>query len=251
MCLYILVLCATLVRPWPRLMGYALAAATAVQLLLFFTPMQPRTPWATVFADPFGGEGASIEGRIAFGPRTESAGRIALTSPTIQGFGARAPARMAAYLVRAQEDPMLLPRAGVSAFVLTLADMHGPYSNLRPHLKLEGVSEWGVGLFTYVPGAQRARMVYDARVVESFKASELSSTGPTLLERNVAFSKPEGRPGRPIVRDDGRPTYRTVNVYRTDPGVLELAETYASTFEFFPWTARFAASKCLRDRARS
>ncbi len=226
MCLYMLVLCATLVRPWPRLMGYALAVTTAAQLLLFFGPMQPRTPWNEVFADPFGGQAPEVKGRIAFGPRTESAGRLALNSATIQGFGARAPARTAAYLLRAQEDPMLLPRADVSAFVLTLDDMHGPYSNLRPHLKLEGVSEWGVGLFSYVPGAQPARMVYEARVVNGFNAKELSSSGPALLERNVALSPPEGRPGKPIVRNDGRPTYRTVNVYRTDPGVLELAESY-------------------------
>lgn len=237
MCLYVLVLGATLVRPWPRLMGYALTLATAAQLALFFAPVQPRTPWSRVFADPFDGAGERVEGRVAFGPRTESAGRIALTSPTIQGFGSRAPARTAAYLVRAQEDPMLLPRANVSAFVLALADMRGPFSNLRPQMQLAGVSEWGVGLFAYVPGARPARMIYEARVVPRFNPAKLSSADPPLIEHNVALPAPQGQPGKPIVSDDGRPTFRTVNVYRTDPGILELAESY-----YPDWFARIDKS---------
>jgi hypothetical protein len=195
-------------------------------LSLFFVPMQPRTAWTDIFAEPFGEAGAAFDQRVSFGPRTESAGRLALNTPTIQGFGPRAPKRTAAYLVAAQEDPLLLPLAGVSGFVLTLDDVHGPYSNLRPHLQILGVSDWGVGLFGYVPGAQMARMIYDGRVVDTFDRRELHSDGPPLIEHNVKFSPPEGRPGRPIVRNDRRPTERVVNVYRTDPGVLALAESY-------------------------
>ncbi len=225
-CIFVLVLAITLVRPWPRLMGYALCGTTALQLLLFFVPMQPHTPWSRVFADPFDGAAAEISGRVAFGPRTESAGRLALLVPTIQGFGPRAPERMAAYLLRSREDPLLLPRADVNGFVLNLDDVRGPFGNLRPQLQLAGVSAGGVGLFSYVPGAQPARMIYEARVVERFDPAMVSSQLPPLIERNVTLAKPEGRLGRPLVREDGRPTYRTINVYRTDPGVMALAESY-------------------------
>jgi hypothetical protein len=225
-CVYVLVLGLSLIRPWPRPMGYVLALATALQLMLFFVPIQQRTSWDVVFRDPFGEAVGKTHDRVAFGPRTESAGRLALRTPTIQGFGPRAPKRTAAYLAKSQEDPLMLPMAGVSGFVLALDDVSGAYANLRPQLRLTGVSEWGVGLFDYVPGAQMARMIYEARVVDRFHANDLRSDGPPLIERRVKLSPPEGRPGRPIVRNDDRATYRTVNVYRTDPGVLALAESY-------------------------
>jgi hypothetical protein len=230
---FVLVLGITLVRPWPRLMGYALSAATALELLVLFVPLQPRTSWAGLIANPPGRANNAAAGRVTFGPGTESAGQMAVLSPMMGGFGPRAPERVAAYLQRAQEDPLLFTRAGISRFVLSLEDLSGPYAALRPQLRLLSVTAEGAGVFDYTPGAQPTRLIHDFRVVSSFDPALLDSGHTPLVEAAAEPGRIEGRLGKPLLMAEGRAGEQRVNVFQNDPGVLTLAQT------FYPdWSAR-------------
>ncbi len=230
---FVLVLGITLVRPWPRLMGYALSAAAALELLVLFVPLQPRTPWAEIAAETAGRTGNAAAERVVFGPGTESAGQTALSSALIGGFSPRAPERVAAYLQRAQEDPLLFTRAGVSRFVLSLENLSGPYAALRPQLRLRSVTAEGAGVFDYTPGAQPTQLIHNFRIVPDFDPVLLDSTRAPLVEAAAGPGRIEGRLGKPLLSAEGGADEQRVNVLQNDPGVLTLAQTY-----YPDWSAR-------------
>lgn len=231
---FAVVLAITLVRPWPRLMGYTLCAVTAFELLALFMPLQPRTPWDDLTAGPFESTARhATAGRIAFGPGTDAVGRMAIESPLIRGFGPRAPKRIAAFLERARLDPLLFTRAGVSRFVLSLDDVSGPYARLRPQLRLLNVTAEGAGLFEYTPGAQPTRLLHDIHVVSRFDPALLASTRVPQVEAAADPGADEGRLGRPLLAANSEVDIQRVNVYQNDPGVLVLAQTH-----YPDWSAR-------------
>lgn len=224
--IFMFILGVTLVRPWPRLMGYALSAVTAFELLLLFVPLQPRTPWADLTAEAPKEIRNTARERIAFGPGTDAAGHMALQSSLMRGFSPRAPNRMAAFLQRAKADPLLFTRAGVSQFILSIEDLSGPYAGLRPQLRLVNVTAEGAGHFEYVPGAEPTRLIHDLRVVSAFEPAQLDSGLAPLVEAAADPGADEGRLGRPLLAGNGNPQEQRINVFQNNPGVLVLAQTY-------------------------
>lgn len=223
----ILVLAVTLIRPWARFMGYTLAVATALQLIVVLAPLQPRTPWREVKAAASALDTSSDDARIAVGAHADAALIARAPVAALQGFAPRMPNRLSAFLARATEHPALLERAGVTRFLLAGDDIRETFMPLRPGLRLGPVVDDATAVFDVIDPVGRAHMLHDVQAVRNFQAGLLSPDAPPVIEEAAfGLAARQGLPGRALLEDTFRPTRFSVNVYRTDPGVLRLADTY-------------------------
>jgi len=215
----------SLIRPKPRLFGYTLALASALQLLLVYLPIAPKTAYAPLAETATRVDAELNETRVAFGPDARAAGRYAVHAQMLGGFSPRAPEGGATFLRRLESNPGLVRRAGVEGLILSEDDLSGGYAILRPGLTFRSAT-YGIpgGLFHVDSAAGRVNRLSLGN--GDAKDATHRARGRSLLDRELGYSASGTHRARPLIGRRSTPTRIDINVVAVGPETVVLYETY-------------------------
>lgn len=223
---FVVLFLVTLFRPSARLMGYGLCGLVAVDLLLTFQPvisfatpeqLFPETP----VIESLKNAGTRIAGTDTL-RRWPLSGNLVAQAYSSSGIQLR---RHAAFLERAQEQPLLLRRTGAQTLLLTGEDINGPLAAMRPLLTVKQVFSPGAILVEDPGGKPRAWMAYATREVGAFDPAQLDPNLPPLVERVVPPPSAPASEASVAVVEESNACVR-LRVENGQPGVLVLADSW-------------------------
>jgi len=217
----------TLLKPNARLLGFGMAALTAVTLIVSLSPMQPRTAKADVFPEtPYSAAlSSSVKARIS---GSETLARWPLSIYGLNQMPSPNAAdlkRVSLYESRLREDPLLVRDTGAEALLLAKEDIQGPMAGLRPLLRIEEVFTQGSVLFRDTELRPRARVIFQGKRAEWADLETISSATPPFIE---GATLPEDGPAEVTNAEvtAETPATTTVQVPETRPGILVVADTW-------------------------
>lgn len=224
----------TAVAPSVRFMGYTLTSLIVIDLAITFVPNMPSTPRALLYPEtPFVALLKKSGGRVT--------GSVALADWPLAGNGVKQLYGCAGvvlkhqrdYKERAEQDPLLLRRAGSPLLLLKQEDILGKFAPLREMLRVEQVLPTGAILFYDTEAENRAFMAYEARNVEKYSPDEVKSTSPVLLEQGVPPPPlpPDAKPGTVAVLAPESNTKVRIALDGTSKGILVLADAFFPGWE--------------------
>ena len=218
----------TLLRPSMRIFGYGLSLTTILSFIWVWSYLMPATPADFVYPQTDfiqALQKAKGENRVT-GSEQLAAWPLAGNDipQTYAACGARY-YRYADFMERAKSDPLLLRRTGCRTLLLTKADMQGPFAPVRPVLHIRSVFETGAILFDDTGAEPRARMIHCGRSVNEYRPADLDSNAPPLLEGMPLPAEDSGK-GAVVSIEEESPNRVVLNVAKTRPGVLVLADTF-------------------------
>lgn len=217
----------TLFYPSPRFMGYGLSALAVVNLFWLSAGLFPTTPREHIFPEtPFIQSLQQVNARIG---GSDAMKRWPLAGNNIaQVYSPNSIylARYMEFMDQVENYPLLLRRGSSQAFLLTKEDIQGEFAAVRPVLNIQEVFPTGAVLFRDLEAEPRARMIYAARSVDAFDASQLHPERPPLLEGANLAESDSGAQARARIDTPEHNNEVRVQVERTRPGVLVLADAW-------------------------
>ncbi|MCC6145608.1 MAG: YfhO family protein, partial [Candidatus Hydrogenedentes bacterium] len=224
-CLALLIV--TLLKPNPRLLGYGLAVLAGAHLSFCFWPSLPRTPAAEVFPEtPLIQSLQQTNRRIVGSPLLRQWPLLGNLVPQVYAPSGIHLAHVDRFLQAADQDPLLLRRAGSEYLLLSGEDIRGPYARLRPRLDLEKVYPQGASLFSDTLGQGRAYTIHRARQAQADTGSERPDSAELPLIEGLAPLEGDGDTTAKAGISSETFTQVVVNVEDSPLGVLVLADAW-------------------------
>jgi hypothetical protein len=228
------VLAYTAVAPSVRFMGYTMTVLVVIDLAITFVPNMPSTPRALLYPEtPFIAllkkSGERVTGSVALADWPLAGNGVA----QLYGCAGVVLKHQRDYKERAEQDPLLLRRAGSPLLLLKQEDIKGKFAPLREMLRVEQVLPTGAILFYDTEAENRAFMAYEARNVEKYSPDEVKSASPVLLEQGVPPPPlpPESKPGTVTVVAPESNTKVSIVLDGTSKGILVLADAFFPGWE--------------------
>lgn len=173
----------TMFRPTQHLMGYSLAALAFANLFFAFHPGVAFTKRDQLFPDtPFIKSLKERGDRVSGSDTLDQWPLNANLVPQLHATSGTSLKRYAAFLEKAESDPLLLRRTGSPALLLTKSDIQTTFAPVRVLLRIRRVFESGAVLFDDLEAKPRAWMAYAGRRVVEFDPDLLRSDRPPLME---------------------------------------------------------------------
>ncbi len=235
-CLFVAVMVVygvSILKPSPRLIGYALCIMAVIDALATFgagIPFSPRDRLYpnTDFIELLRKSGDRVSGTDALAKWPLEANLV----PQVYGASGVTMKRQADFQERVDDDPLLMRRMGTPMLLLTSDDIQGKFASIRPILHVEHVFHTGAVLFFDSESRSRARIAYNGRPTESYEPGEVAADNPPLMERGIPPNSGEDGSGWATVRPADSNTRVVVDVSTDRQGVLILADSW------YPgWTA--------------
>ncbi len=217
----------TLFYPRIRILGYGLCLLAVTNFYWLSLNQLPSTRSDQVFPEtPFIQSLQQVDSRIG---GSEAMKRWPLAGNRISqvySTSGTSLSRYMQYIEQVDSNPLLLRRSGAEVFLLTKEDIQGEFASVRPVLSIQEVFPTGAVLFRDLEAKPRARMIYEARSVESFDPALLHPERPPLLEGASLPEQDTGARARARLEVPVKNTEVRVHVERTRPGVLVLSDAW-------------------------
>lgn len=134
--------------------------------------------------------------------------------------------RLDRFISQASSDPRLWLRAGSNAFLIPSETYNiDNILKLRDKLQLVAQDESGYTIFTYGEKTNRAYIIYSWKAVSDIEQITLSSTLPHTVE-NIGNDVSGSAEILIVDTNEITPTYATINLPKTKPGILVINDTY-------------------------
>jgi hypothetical protein len=218
----------TIVRPWPRLMGYSLAVLTFVSLWFAFRSathcvdnrsLFPETPFVATLKST----GERLGGSDTL-KRWPLAGNGISQVYCPSGVMLQ---RQAVFFERVAAEPLLLRRAGAPSLLLTKKDIQGAFAGIRPMLAITYVFPSGAVLFRDLGAKPRAWVAYEWRVADALDPASISAGQAPVIEGvTPPNSSPSGPEAKVTVMKPETNIRVEIDVDGARPGMFILADTY-------------------------
>ena len=217
----------TLFNPRIRVLGYGLCILAVVNFYWLSSNQLPSTRSEHIFPETqFIHSLQQVNSRIGGSDTMKrwplAGNRISQVYSTSGAFLSR----YMQYIEQVDSNPLLLRRSGAEVFLLTKEDIQGEFASVRPVLSIQEVFPTGAVLFRDLEAKPRARMIYEARPVESFNPELLHPERPPLLEGASLPERDSGARARARLEPQVKNTEVRVHVERTRPGVLVLSDAW-------------------------
>ncbi len=222
----------TLFSPSPTNGIYSMVVILLIFSHLFYSDYKPYIPYSTLtkFYDTcdqlksFGNRVVTL-GCSAYIPDSSDHINI-LPSPL-----SKRTKRINAFVEQANHDLKLWLRVGTNIFILPQSkDFNENFFKLRNKLKFASQFKSGLSIFDYEEPTNRAYVIYSWKKFTDSKYPEISSNLPHIVE-NIGNDMSGNYEPLPVETEDVSPTNIVLNVPKTKPGILVLADTYYPGWE--------------------
>jgi hypothetical protein len=223
----------TVFAPSHRIMGYTLSALAFLNAMLAFAPHLPFTPRDQIFPETdLVRLLKSDHGTVAGAGELASWPLAGNGVAQLEGASGVRLRRERDFQLRIDQDPLLLRRSGATMLLFTQDDLQGNFAAIRSSLRIEQVLPSGAVLFRDMQAKPKAWVTYEARMVDSYDPSQLTSTLPPLVEHAQAPLGPARADTTANVDPVSSNTRVVVRLENAGRGILVLAEAW------YPgWTA--------------
>ena len=230
LCVLVLLVLTTLLKPSLRVMGYALSAVAVVQALAMVHPgsappafmapeaLFPRTEFIETLQE--GGRRAGGSLQLKNWPL---AGNLIPQTYAPSGVLLK---RHRDFFAVAEDQPLLTRRTGAHNLILTKEDIQGPFAAMRPLLRLKHVLPAGAGIFEDLEAKPRAWITFEGRPVETFDPDQLDAQRPPLMENAVPPPVENAPEGTAEILPESGNTRVQIAVESKSAGVLYLADAW-------------------------
>ncbi len=227
--LVLIYLSVSLFYPSPRNAGYIVSMIILLFVTILYLPYRPTTHVELLNSDK-----QTINKLNKYGTRFAGPADLQNTVFPTNGFNLmvipeeKSTERYSNFMRKALADPKLWFRTGTSCFILTSPmnnNVDNSFFQIRQEVKLADIFSSGMAIFKSENPAHRAFVIYNGKSIDKPNMDLLSSDLPHLVE-NAPIPETTAIAELPATVEDISSTHVRVNVEKTKPGILVLADTY-------------------------